>query len=393
MRVALLTTGRFTLVDLARELAALGHEPLVYSLVPGWRTERFGLSRRHTRWLGAYVAPLYAAVRLARGRRARAIAMHALDAAVDAVAAALVEPCDVLVGMSGIALRTVDAVHRRYGATVFLERSSRHILSQRAILEAIPGSGPEPVPAASVRRELAGYERADVVSVPARHVAESFLERGFPEERLFVNPFGVDLEVFQPTPAPARPPTVVTTGAWSLQKGSDVLVEAWRGLPAGTRLLHVGPVVDVPLPRDPHFTHVDAVPQNDLPRYYAQGHVFAMASRQEGLALVQVQALACGLQLVCTSRTGGADLSASAAAPGAVRVVPPDDPARLRDAIAAALADLPPPGTPRDLLGAGRATFSWRAYAERYAARMQEALARRGGTTPAHAQRIHSPTR
>jgi glycosyltransferase involved in cell wall biosynthesis len=393
MRIALLTTGRFTLVDLARELAALGHEPRVYSLLPSWRTERFGLSRRYTRWLGPYVAPLYAAVRLARGRRARALAIHALDVAVDAVAATLVEPCDVLVGMSGIALRTVDAVHRRYGATVFLERSSRHILSQRAILEAIPGTGPDPVPASGARRELAGYARADVVSVPARHVAESFLEQGFPEDRLFVNRFGVDLEVFQPTPPPAGPPTIVTTGAWSLRKGADVLVQAWRGLPAGTRLLHVGPVVDAPLPRDANFTHVDAVPQHDLPRYYAQGHVFAMASREEGLALVQVQALACGLRLVCTTRTGGADLSASAVSPGAVRVVPPDDPDRLRDALAAALADPAPAGTPRNQLGTDRSVFSWRAYAERYAARMQESLARRGNGVPAGAQRVHSPMR
>ncbi len=373
MRVAMLTTGRFTLVDLARELSDLGHEPLVYSLVPPHLTRRFGLPARCNRWLGAYVAPVYAAARLARGRRARSAADHALMAAVDAVAARIIEPCDVLIGMSGIALRTVDAAQRRYGATVFLERSSRHILSQREILEAIPGVGPSPISSSTIYRELAGYALADYVSVPSHQVAESFVERGVPAERLFINPFGTDLDVFRPTRAPRGEKTIVTTGAWSLQKGSDVLVEAWRRLPAGTRLLHVGPVVDAPLPRDACFEHVDAVSQAELPRYYAQGHVFAMASRQEGLALVQVQALACGLKLVCTTRTGGADLRAWTPTADAVTVVPPDDAGRLADALTEALRDLPAPGTTRDLLGENRAMFSWHAYAERYAARMHRA--------------------
>jgi len=36
--------------------------------------------------------------------------------------------------------------------------------------------------------------------------------------------------------------------------------------------------------------------------------VFVMASIEEGLAMVQVQALACGLPLICTTNTGGEDL-------------------------------------------------------------------------------------
>jgi len=376
MRVALITTGRFTLVDLARELAVLGHDPLVYSLVPPWRTRRFGLPARCNRWLGPYLAPIYAAARAAarlpKAMGLEPIASHALVAAVDAVAARLLEPCDVLIGMSGIALRVIDAAHRRYGATVFLERSSRHILSQRAILEAIPGLT-RPVPEWCVYRELAGYGLADVVSVPSSHVLESFVEQGFREERLFVNPFGTELGEFRPTPSPPGAKTILMTGAWSRQKGCDVLVDAWRRLPAGTRLLHVGPVGDAPLPSDPDFEHVDPVPQSRLPEYYAKGHVFALASRQDGFGLVLLQALACGLPLVCTTRTGGPDLAKWVTSPSSIRAVPPDDPASLAQALEDALRASPEPGAPRDLLGVHRADTSWRAYAERYAARMVEA--------------------
>jgi len=63
MRIALLTSGRFTLVDLARELDALGHDVKLYSLVPRRITRRFGLPDRCNRWLGPHCLPFYAGVR------------------------------------------------------------------------------------------------------------------------------------------------------------------------------------------------------------------------------------------------------------------------------------------------------------------------------------------
>jgi hypothetical protein len=60
-------------------------------------------------------------------------------------------------------------------------------------------------PRFDIERELVGYALADVVTVPARHVAESFRERGFPESRVFVNPFGVSTEVFTRLPLQQKP--------------------------------------------------------------------------------------------------------------------------------------------------------------------------------------------
>ena len=48
--------------------------------------------------------------------------------------------------------------------------------------------------------------------------------------------------------------------------------------------------------------------QCELIKYYAQAKVFVLPSRAEGLAMVQVQALACGLPIVCSKETGGRDL-------------------------------------------------------------------------------------
>lgn len=164
-------------------------------------------------------------------------------------------------------------------------------------------------------------------------------------------------------------------GSWSLQKGADVLVEAWRRVDRErpTELVHCGAVVDVPLPRDPRFTSLGFVPQAELARHYGEANVFALASRQEGLAVVQVQALASGLPLVCTTMTGGADLRAHLPRPEVVRVVPPGDPEALATALREAL-DTPTPASDgvRDLLGDARRSLSWRGYAERWDGQLAE---------------------
>ena len=375
MRIALLTSGRFTLVDIARELSAFGHDVKIYSMLPPFRTKRFGLPDQCNRWLGLGSYPYYAGVRyLADGPIKEVMSTRLLEE-LDESACAKLEPCDVLIAMSGIGVRALDEARRRYNARIFVERSSVHILTQRAILQRMPGTPADYSAKFRYERELLSYALSDVITVPSQHVYQSFIEQGHAPEQLFKNPFGVSLEQFAPTKAPAKDarPTILMTGAWSLRKGCDVLVEAWRKLP-GTRLLHVGPLAGAPLPDEPLFEHVDAVPQSELPKFYAQGHVFVLASREEGLATVQVQALACGLPLVCTTMTGGFDLQPWTNTKDAVRVVAPDDPDALRDALQQALATAAPAGELRDLFGDNRRELSWTASARRYEQRLLRAL-------------------
>jgi hypothetical protein len=85
--------------------------------------------------------------------------------------------------MSGIYLEAARFAKQRYGATIWLERGSRHILSQDEILAAIPGAErPSPL---VMRRELAGYALADRVVIPSHHVGERFRRDGATYAKLF----------------------------------------------------------------------------------------------------------------------------------------------------------------------------------------------------------------
>jgi glycosyltransferase involved in cell wall biosynthesis len=272
--------------------------------------------------------------------------------------------------MSGIYLEAARFAKKRFGAAIWAERGSRHILSQDDILAVIPGA--DRPSSLAVDRELAGYALADRIVIPSLHVEESFRRDPAAHAKLFRNPYGVDLAMF---PSVMRSSSdeelsLLFVGTWSLRKGCDLLASAVRT--AGVRLVHVGSISrSFAFPNDdPRFIHIDPVPQHQLSRFYAEASAFILASREDGLGIVLVQALASGLPVICTDRTGGADLAHTPALARYIQVIPSDDPAamvaaisELRDRLKTGKYFLPLPDPDREKL-------SWTAYGHRYAERI-----------------------
>jgi starch synthase len=370
MRIAIATGGRFHVLDLARELDGQGHDVRFYSFVPKKRAMQFGLPARCHVSLLPLMWPLAGWERL--GPKLLSAAREKLMClALNRAVMVRLTPCDVFIGMSGLILEAAAYARRQFGAQIYLERGSRHIESQREILAAIPGAeGPSDF---AVTRELAGYALADRISVASTQVMDSFIEHDPAlASKLFKNPYGVDLDQFPLRASmPSGQKTVLFVGGWTLRKSVDVLAAAIEMLP-GVHLLHVGGLGDVPFPRHPRFVHHDSVPQWRLKEFYGRAHAFALASREEGLALVQAQALASGVPIVCTERTGGADLAYTPALAAHIRVAPHGDVRGLADAIAEMLTvageknGLPAIGVP------DRQLLSWRGYGERYARELGE---------------------
>jgi glycosyltransferase involved in cell wall biosynthesis len=363
LRVGIAASGRFHLLDLARELDALGVDVRFYSYVPRKRAETFGLPGRCHVALLPFLFPLVASQWLLPRLFPRVIE-RLMCWALDLVTILRMRSCDVFICMSGMYLHAPRFAQWRYGARVVLHRGSRHILSQKEILASLPGA--RQVTAFMVRRELKGYALADRIAVSSTQVVESFAP--WPEQacKLFLVPYGVDLDQF-PLRTGRLPsePTLLFVGQWSYRKGVDVLTEAIEAMD-GVRLIHVGTLLDAPFPNHPRFVHYEPVPQEQLKNFYGAAHVFVLASREEGLAVVQCQALASGLRLVCTDRTGGSDLAGLPGLARLIRVVPAGEADALRHALAQALDDAAGKTAVAPITVAERQNLSWRAYAMRH---------------------------
>lgn len=366
LHIALATAGRFHVLDLARELYSLGYAVRFHSHVPLRRAVGFGLSPKvHVGMLG-WVWPWVGMQRLlpeVAKDRVEAWLWRDLNRALEAT----LEPCEVLVAMSGIYLEALESARRRFGAKIVLVRGSKHILAQDEILARTPGA--ERPSKRAIERELAGYAMADMIAVPSRHVARSFERDHEALAKIKVNPYGVDLSRFPllPPRPPTVTPTLVFAGLWCLRKGCDLLERAIRA-DERFRLVHVGPIGDYPFPSGhPRFRHIPKVDQSALSAIYRTADAFVQPSREEGLSNVITQAVASGLPVLCTDATGGEDLRHTAALADRIAVVRAeclDALAEGLDTLAARLRSGPDFAS---LTEADREALSWRAFARRYA--------------------------
>lgn len=278
-------------------------------------------------------------------------------------------PCDVFVFMSGMYLEAPRSARRRFGARLWLERGSQHILAQDEITASTGGERPS---ALTVRREIEGYAVADRIVIPSSHVQESFHRDQPSYEKLFRNAYGVDVGMFPQTRRKIAnsPIDLLYVGTWSLRKGCDVLVEAIRQTPS-VRLIHVGGLGDYSFPAgEEQFAHVEPVPQWKLRDFYGQADAFVLASREEGLALVLGQALASGLPVIATDRTGAVDLALTPSLSERIFVVPNGQREPLAEAIGALKDRLRSQSPFPPLRDEDREALSWAAYGRRYSAEL-----------------------
>jgi glycosyltransferase involved in cell wall biosynthesis len=223
---------------------------------------------------------------------------------------------DIFVGLSGASLYSLRRAHQM-GAKTVLERGSSHIMYQRAILEeeyARFGLRKTVVHPKVVERELTEYQEADFISIPSQFVKDTFIRQGIPEDKLIQTPYGVNLTHFHPVAKKDDCFRVIHCGNISIRKGVHYLLHAFAelNLPRAELWL-IGSMSDEIKPfwqkwASPSISHKGPFPESELYQYYSQGSVFCLASIEEGLAMVQAQAMACGLPVICTTNTGGADL-------------------------------------------------------------------------------------
>lgn len=362
MKINIVSPGRFHVCDLARELARNGHDVKFYSFVPTKRAMKFGLPRECSASLILPMAPFLLLSKKIFPKSGWVAKLTTLFQ--DWLTSVVMRKCDVCIAMSGSFVRTPRKA-KKQGAVVIIERGSKHIMEQKRILDAIPiNMGKVTVPYWHIPREIEDYDIADYVAVASQHVVRSMLKYGYPESKLFVNPYGVDLSMFHPIENVEKEYDVIMVGGWGYRKGCDLIVEAIKQ--TDLRFLHVGGIVDMEFPEDKQFTHVPSVDQKELIHYYNKSKVFVLPSREEGLAMVQAQAIACNLPMVGSKDSGAEDLKSIVEHPEYITIIKDFTPSSLLDGIKTALDQQK---MMNGLLYAGNAAelLTWKAYGDRYA--------------------------
>jgi glycosyltransferase involved in cell wall biosynthesis len=318
MRVSQAVWGVFHHFELARELDRRGHLDTVYSTWPWARLKREGLPHGKVKtfpWIHTPLTVLNRVGILPRWLDDELGYQNALR--FDDWTNRRIGKIDAFIGLSGAGLKTGQHLQQRGGVFICDRGSTHHSYQAEIVADEFRRWGLEP-PGTDPRdtvREEAIYNVADAITVPSSFSRRSFLELGVPAEKVHTIPYGVRLETFAKIADPRHNAfEVLFVGHVSLRKGVPYLLEAFARLNhPGKRLRVVGamsPEVKQLLSRLPtqHVEFLGSLPQSDLPAIMSASHVMVLPSIEEGLALVQGQALACGCPVLASTNTGSEDL-------------------------------------------------------------------------------------
>lgn len=289
--------------------------------------------------------------------------------------------CDAVVGFdtsSWILAERAIAMPRPF----LLDQSSiGHPLSYQAMSRNLRRKHPEwiddfPEPLrVLLDAELKEHQLASKIVAASSFTRRTLIENGVSADKVVVNPYGVDLNVFSPAPRPgsSRPLRFLFLGSVNARKGAPLLLDAWRDLaPNNAELWLVGPLTDSNARLIPALAGLRVIgkrPHRELPGLLQQCDVLILPSYFEGFGLVLLEALAAGLPIIATDSTAAPDLITQGVEG---YVIPAGD----REALATALERFL---TSRaELAHMSRAArrcaerYSWDAYGDRWAKLLQQ---------------------
>lgn len=315
MKIAISSIGRFHMFDLARQMLRLGQEVTLFTGNPMCRVDKdlrpYTQTHPilHTLSVLSHRMPFPAQIPWWQDRDHVALGKW-LARSVDP------QTVDILDGLDGPG---PDAGRRlkSAGKVWICNRGSAHILTQKSLLEDEYrrwGLTPPSFSRSLIERCLAEYAEADAVVVPSDFAKRSFAQHGISSDQVFVRPYGVDLSLFHPLRKADSTFRVLFVGSMSVRKGIGYLLDALRPLveKRHCELWLIGPI-DRSAKRilDKNkdlFLYQGVHARSNLASLYSLGSVLVLPSIEEGLGLVQAQAMACGLPVIGTSHSGAENL-------------------------------------------------------------------------------------
>jgi len=254
------------------------------------------------------------------GARAKALAeqLHwSIQQRIAEVASRNVQTAQVVVGSyqvshkafartSGVKVLNYPIAHHRY--------IQRFVAEERELEPSFASTLPDwsQAPAWQEPELDTECQLADRILVGSQFAGNTFIEEGFPTEKMIVIPYGADVRRFylgQPGPELKKNFSALFVGSIVQRKGISYLLRAYRRFKGpNTELVLVGSYPDDMRPFIPFrddFKHIPHIPQTDLPEIYRSADVFVFPSLIEGMGLVVLEAMASGLPVITTPNGPG----------------------------------------------------------------------------------------
>jgi glycosyltransferase involved in cell wall biosynthesis len=219
--------------------------------------------------------------------------------------------------VNSIGLITARRAKKNWGATIVCDSRQDHPMFQAEVLDDEAkrlGLEATCIPNTSYRDKMTReLELADYIVVPSTHTKSTFVTHGFDPNKIHVLGYGIETNLFQPSPNCHKTFRVLYAGQIAYRKGVQYLLEAFSRLNLkNAELVLVGGVDPafrkVLAQYEGRFTHVDKLTRIDLQKQYARSSVHVLPSLADAFALTVLEALASGLPVIISENTGTKDI-------------------------------------------------------------------------------------
>jgi glycosyltransferase involved in cell wall biosynthesis len=219
-------------------------------------------------------------------------------------------------GWSSMSLFTIKQL-RKIGVPTFIDRGSTEIRAQKRLLEGAfqdEGIKVEVIGERLLNRIFEEENIVDYIVFPSSFPKTSYLEAGFPDEKLKVNILGVDLDKFKPkSKYESEKFRVMFIGLLGIRKGVHFLLRAWRKLNLkNAELILVGTfekysreIILNELRMTDNVVFLGGIDNPEVK--YRECDVFILPSIEDGFGQVVIEAMACGLPVILTKNVGAKD--------------------------------------------------------------------------------------
>jgi len=239
----------------------------------------------------------------------RALALH--DYIVSRRLEKLKGQVDIVHTWPDAALRTLK-VAARLGIPTVLERPNAHTRyayesvqqESKRIGVLLPPNNEYAFREDILRREEEEYERTDFLLCASDFTIKTFLDRGFPHDKLLKHGYGFDDKACYPdltrAPDPSCGLTMLFAGDAAVRKGVHFALEAWLRSPAhrdGTFLIAGGMLPAYAEKMSAMLSHPSVKVlghRKDVPELMRNSDLFILPSIEEGFGLVCVEAIGSG---------------------------------------------------------------------------------------------------
>jgi alpha-maltose-1-phosphate synthase len=239
--------------------------------------------------------------------------------ASDRILADWITPSTIFHGITGSSLLCLRTA-KRQGALTLVDNASRHPQHWKEAEQeefrrfgVNNGDGSGDVGERMMRRREQEFQFCDRIVVPSAVARQSFAEMGYGDKTEVV-PIGVDSDFFVPKRSSSSSVfRVCFVGRVELAKGVGDLLQAWKRLALpGSELLLVGAVrahakAILRTQADSSIRLTGFLPPQLVAQCYQESTLFVLASPNEGLAQVLLEAMACGLPVVASDMSGASE--------------------------------------------------------------------------------------